>query len=80
MLTKKELDLNECMMPRDVTTCWNSLYNMLQFALDHCPALDLMTGNCDMKLRQYELDLEEWGIIKDLYDVLKVCLRFFICL
>ena len=50
---------------------------MLQFALDYCPALDSITGNHDMKLRQYELDLEEWWIAKDLCDVLKVCLKFF---
>ena len=60
--TLKELDLEERMMPRDVAMHWNSTYDMLKFALDYHPALDLITGDHNMKLRQYELDLEEWGI------------------
>lgn len=63
------------MMPRDVSTRWNSTYDMLKFAVDYRPALDSITADRDMKLRQYELDQEEWDIAKHLCEVLKV--RFF---
>jgi exoribonuclease II len=60
------------MMPRDVITRWNSTYDMLEFAVDYREALDSITGNQKMKLRQYELDEEDWEIATKLRDILKV--------
>jgi len=60
------------MMPRDVTTRWNSTYDMLEFAVEHRQALDSITGNWEMKLRQYELTEEDWMIATKVRDVLKV--------
>jgi hypothetical protein len=60
-------------MPRDVRTCWNSTYDMLVFTVEHQEAIDLITGNQKMKLRQYELTEDDWTITKKLCDVLKVC-------
>jgi hypothetical protein len=62
------------MMPRDVTTRWNSTYDMLDFALAYREALDSITGDKDMKLRKYEMDEEEWEIVHQLREVLKVSL------
>jgi hypothetical protein len=62
------------MMPRDVTTRWNSTYDMLNFALAFREALDTITGDKDMKLRKYEMDDEEWETAEQLRDVLKVSL------
>ena len=61
------------MMPRDVSTCWNSTYDMLHFALEFRPAIDGMTAMRDLDLRKYELSPAEWGITKELRDVLNVC-------
>ena len=61
------------MMPRNVSTRWNSTYDMLYFALNFRPAIDSMTAMCDLDLRKYELSLAEWGVAKELRDVLKVC-------
>ena len=66
------------MMPRDVTTRWNSTYDMLEFAVEHREALDSITGNQKMKLRQYELTEEDWKIATKLRDVLKVCDHLFL--
>jgi hypothetical protein len=64
------------MMPRDVSTRWNSTYDMLHFALDFRMAIDAMTAMRDLDLRKYELCPAEWGIAKELRDVLKVSFRF----
>ena len=55
------------MVPRDVSTCWNSTYDMLEFAID------AMTAVRDFDLCQYELLPTEWDIAAKLRDVLKVC-------
>ena len=68
------------MMPRDVTTRWNSTYDMLDFAIEYREALDSITRNQKMKLRQYELSEEDWEIATKLRDVLKVSHFFYLCL
>jgi hypothetical protein len=60
------------MMPRDVSTRWNSTYDMLRFAIKYRMALDTITAEQDMKLRDYELGREEWKVAQELCDVLKV--------
>jgi len=70
--TLEELLLRQRMMPRDVTTRWNSTFDMLDFAVEYREALDSITGNQRMKLRQYELTEEDWVITTQLRDVLKV--------
>lgn len=59
-------------MPRDVRTRWNSTFKMLQFALEHRKAVNELTGNQEYDLRGYELSKEEWVIVEQLCDVLKV--------
>ena len=74
--TLEDCGLGERMMPRDVITRWNLTYDMLEFACDYQEALDSITGNQKMKLRQYELSEEDWEIATKLRDVLKVCNTF----
>jgi len=69
-----ELNLVSRMLPRDVTTRWNSTYDMLVVANEYRAALDTITGDRDLKLRKFELTTEEWGVAKQLEDVLKVCM------
>jgi hypothetical protein len=66
------------MMPRDVTTRWNSTFDMLDFALEHITAINIITADRDMKLRKYELSEGDWTIVRHLRDVLKVFLFFLI--
>ncbi|KAF8805669.1 hypothetical protein BYT27DRAFT_7104063, partial [Phlegmacium glaucopus] len=69
----EDLGLKVCMMPRDVSTRWNSTFDMLDFALDYCVLIDAITSNRDLDLRKYELEDDEWVVTKNLYDTLKVC-------
>jgi hypothetical protein len=73
----EELNLNACMMPQDVATRWNSTYDMLKFALDYRTALDTIAGERDMKLRKYELNDTEWAIVRQLQNILEVCVLLF---
>jgi hypothetical protein len=69
---ESEKRLSERMMPRDVTTRWNSTFDMLDFAYNYCEAINTITANREMKLCSYELDEDEWIVVRDLRDVLKV--------
>ena len=71
-LILSDLDLDPHMIPRDVRTRWNSMFDMLNFAVEYRDALDAITGDQDMKLRQYELSKEDWKVATQLRDVLKV--------
>ena len=60
-------------MPWDVSTRWNSTYNMLKFACTYREAINKITDDRGMKLREYELKDDEWKIVEELRDSLKVC-------
>jgi len=62
------------MMPHDIQTCWNATYDMLDFAYRYKDAINQITDRHDIKPRDYEIELQEWNIIKQLWDVLGVCL------
>ena len=64
-------------MPRDVSTRWNSTYDMLDFATQYRAALDIMTADRDMNLRKFELTKKEWGMASELCEVLQVSFFFF---
>jgi hypothetical protein len=64
------------LIPHDVTTQWNSTYNMLKVAIAYHAAIDNITADKSVKLWKYELD-EDWDIVRDLLllHVLKVQLQ-----
>jgi len=67
-------------MPRDVATRWNSTYDMLEFTNEYCAALNIMTADCDMNLRKFELGKKEWAMANELCEVLQVRLFLFLSL
>ena len=68
----QELKAADRIMPRDVTTRWNSTYDMLTFALEYRKAIDILTADRQNELRNYELSEREWTIAAQLSNVLKV--------
>jgi hypothetical protein len=68
----ESLSLKPRMMPRDVSTRWNSTFDMLEFAVEYHDALNMMTDDRDMKLRKFELSKKEWGMASELCKVLQV--------
>jgi hypothetical protein len=67
-----ELKMTNRIIPRDVTTRWNSTYDMLEFALEYRKAIDILTADRQNDLRDYELAEREWAIATQLRDILKV--------
>ena len=68
------------MMPCDVSTRWNSTYDMVELATKYHAALDIMTVDRNMNLRKYELSKKEWGMATELCEVLQVCFYIYLSL
>jgi hypothetical protein len=51
---------------------------MMKFALTYRVAIDKITADKGLKLRRYELDNDNWTIIKDLVSILEVCWSCFV--
>ena len=64
-------------MPRDVSTQWNSTYDMVEFATEYRAALDIMTADRHMNLCKFELSKKEWGLATELCEVLEVGFTIF---
>jgi hypothetical protein len=52
------------LIPDNVTTQWNSTYNMLRVAMAYHAAIDDITADKSVKLQKYELHEEEWDIVR----------------
>lgn len=61
-------------MPRNVSTRWNSTFDMLDFAIQYRTAIDSLTSNRKLNLRKCELEDDEWKVAGNLCDTLKACL------
>ena len=59
-------------MLRDVATRWNLIFNLLEYALKHRKAVDLLMQWCELGLRKFELCDNEWVIVEQLHSILKV--------
>ncbi|KAJ7808923.1 hypothetical protein B0H14DRAFT_2380123, partial [Mycena olivaceomarginata] len=68
----QEVNLSQRLMPRDVSTRWNSTYDLLVFALQYRKAVDSPTGDRKLDLRIYGMDDAEWVVAQQLADVLEV--------
>ena len=59
-------------MPCDVCTCWNSTYDMLKFVLEYKEAIKMFTLDLKNDLHKFKLNDEEWGLVKELSNMLRV--------
>ncbi|KDQ54146.1 hypothetical protein JAAARDRAFT_135855, partial [Jaapia argillacea MUCL 33604] len=72
-----EFKLSKQLMPRDVSTRWNSTFDMIDFALEYRVPLDAISSDCNNDLQAFELTETEWLIAKQLQDILKDATLFF---
>ncbi|PPQ85856.1 hypothetical protein CVT24_006134 [Panaeolus cyanescens] len=68
----KDAGITERTIPRDVATRWNSSLDMIEFACRYRAAIDEVTSQRDLGLRDYELDNQEWDILAELGEYLKI--------
>lgn len=75
-LILNKLKMKQKMLPCDVTTHWNSTYDMLIVALEYKKVVKQITtddGNVgDHTVSEFKLTLKEWNIAEQLYDILKM--------
>ncbi|KAL4264910.1 Vacuolar processing and transposase activity regulator [Pleurotus pulmonarius] len=60
------------MMPRDVATRWNSMFDMLDFALEYRIVVQKMMEEHEEVLGMYEMANSDWKIAEQLRDVLRI--------
>ncbi|KAG0706868.1 hypothetical protein DFH29DRAFT_758840, partial [Suillus ampliporus] len=71
------LKMSIMLMPRNVAMRWNSTFDMLNYAVEHRKAVDIVTQHWDLGLCEFELSDEEWDIAGQLRDILKYTTLFF---
>ena len=70
----KILDKSEfiIIMPHDVWTWWNLTCDMLKFTLKYKEAIKIITSDLNNNLCKCELNDEEWELVRQLANTLKV--------
>jgi hypothetical protein len=59
------------MIPRDVSTRWNSTFDLLIFAKQYRKAIDTMVEEHD-DLEDLKLSRRDWKVVDELADILEV--------
>ncbi|KAK2461380.1 hypothetical protein APHAL10511_006604 [Amanita phalloides] len=67
-----ELKLDIHLIPCNVTTRWNSTFDMLDMAIRYQLAIDLITQKRDPGLQDLELTSDEWKLAKQLQGILQI--------
>ncbi|KAJ7456389.1 hypothetical protein B0H11DRAFT_1657425, partial [Mycena galericulata] len=65
------------LIPRDVRKRWNSLYDMLVFALMYKKVIKDFTGDRNLGYRAYDLTDLQWGLVGDMVHVFKDATLYF---
>ncbi|KAF8690374.1 hypothetical protein AX14_002970 [Amanita brunnescens Koide BX004] len=67
-----DLKMDYRIMPPNVTTCWNSTYDMLDFTVKYRNVLDKMTSDRKNDLCKYEVDDNDWKLAEQLHNMLEI--------
>ncbi|KAJ6627989.1 hypothetical protein B0H10DRAFT_1778808, partial [Mycena sp. CBHHK59/15] len=68
----KQHEMRAWLIPRDVRTCWNSVYDMLSVAVTYKEVINSFTGDWDLGYRKYNLSNAQWSLLEDMLHILKV--------
>ncbi|KAI6097184.1 hypothetical protein F5141DRAFT_1011488 [Pisolithus sp. B1] len=68
----KEAGMGMRQIPWDVSTCWNSTFDMVSFIVEYRTPVEALTDKCCLSLAAYALDKHEWLVLGQLCEVLKV--------
>ena len=67
-----EVGLKQKQMPRDVSTCWNSAFDMVDFRVLYDQVIKLVMDKRKLGLGDFAIDEHEWELLRQLHNVLKV--------
>ncbi|KIM50294.1 hypothetical protein SCLCIDRAFT_34436 [Scleroderma citrinum Foug A] len=70
--TLETLGLEVHLMLHDVATHWNSSGNMVDFTINYQEGIEVLTQKKNLGLREFELSDEEWAVLRELCEVLKI--------
>ena len=59
-------------MPRDVSTHWNSAFDMVDFGVLYDQVIESITDKQKLGLGQFAIDEHKWQLLRQLHNVLKV--------
>ena len=59
-------------MPRDVSTHWNSAFDMVDFGVLYNQVIESLTDKRRLGLAEFTINEHEWDLLKQLREVLKV--------
>ena len=59
-------------MPRDVSTRWNSAFDMVDFRVLYDQVIELVTDKRRLGLGDFAINEHEWELLRQLHNVLKV--------
>ncbi|KAJ6590251.1 hypothetical protein B0H10DRAFT_1831007, partial [Mycena sp. CBHHK59/15] len=68
-----ENGMSRRLIPHDVRTRWNSLYDMLVVVLMYKKVINNFTGDRNLSYHAYDLTDVQWGLVGDMVHVLKAC-------
>ena len=64
--------LKQRRMPPDVSTCWNSAFDMVDFGILYNQVIESVTDKRQLGLVDFTINEHEWKLLQQLRDVLKV--------
>ena len=67
-----DFDMPIKMIPRDISTRWNSSFDMANFVVDYRVPIEDITDKHKLGLMAYALNDHEWDLLGQLRDMLKV--------
>ena len=73
----QEMKLKVTNMPCDMLTWWNSIFDMLEYVLNHHDVVDAVTQDYVLELRKYELDDGKWALLEHVLKV-SACYHMFV--
>ncbi|KIM50707.1 hypothetical protein SCLCIDRAFT_144797, partial [Scleroderma citrinum Foug A] len=72
-----ELGLKQKRMPRDVSICWNSEFDMVDFRVLYDLVIELVMDKHRLGLGDFAIDEHKWELLRQLHNVLKDVTLFF---
>ncbi|KAJ6632134.1 hypothetical protein B0H10DRAFT_1770866, partial [Mycena sp. CBHHK59/15] len=73
----KQHGMRARLIPRDVRTCWNLVYDMLSVAVAYKEVVNSFTGNRELGFRKYDLTNAQWSLLEDMLHIFKDATLYF---